>query len=210
MFACEFFYFCPNGIMCDCITTFVHTERCSVPQSSKVTVWSSCCVASVKCYAVLSVHESVTDCRRLWVKMKEGWNRGAWREGFPLLLCALYLPTCSDRGNHFSIPIHRTSSLMYSPCLCLSHSASLSHSRFVSKLPRSSPPLLSFAFSQVLSPFPILSPVCLSLFSPAKLWGRSCFISYTTGDPSKTRCTYKDYSAASAKPSLTFTHAAPS
>lgn len=147
----------------------------------------------------------VTNCRKLTVKMKEGWDGGAWRRGFPLLLCSLYLLPAELRGNHFSIPIHRTSSLMYSPfLLCV----------YVCPSPTVTFPPTQLPLFILLS-VPI-SVLCVSLSSPAQLWGRFSFIAVAMRDPLETYCSHThthnkhnkhtDYSAAVVKLSLIFTH----
>lgn len=92
-------------------------------------------------------------------QMKE-WDGAVWRGGFPLLLCTLS-PTCSARGNHFSI-LHRldflSNVLAFSlVCLCLSHSTSPCDSHF-------------YLFRGL---FPSLC--CVSFFSPAQYFCGSCF-----------------------------------
>lgn len=130
---------------------------------------------------------------------------------------ALYLLPAEPEEIIFQSPIHRTSSLMYSPLLwCVYVCPTLHPSPTLTVLPGSPRPLLfppSPSLSILLS-VPISVP-CISFSSPARLWGRSCFIAVVTRDPFETCCTHActythnkhtGCSAAAVKLSLTFTH----
>lgn len=148
--------------------------------------------------------------------MKEGLSGEAWRRGFPLLLCTLYLLPAEPEEIIFQSSIHRTSSLMYSPllsCLCLSHSGvPLWFSLF-------SPHLLLYSASLLSVLPPVAVYGCISSSLPAQVCGGSCFIAVALRNSLKICCArtyistctlnarpwHTRYSAAAVKLSFTLT-----
>lgn len=95
-------------------------------------------------------------------------DEGAWRRGFPLLLCTLYLLPAEPEEIIFQSSVHRTSSLMYSPLLsCVYVCPTLRPSPTLTFLPH---PLLSFPPCLSISVLSVpTSALCISFSSPARL-----------------------------------------